>query len=186
MYEDDAIPTSELDELKDRADTLGLKYRKDITVDNLRSKVADALADKEPANDGPDLTKPATKALTENEQRVVLKQEAAALTRIRVTCMDPNKREYDGDFFCAGNRIIGTYKVYVPFDVEWHVPSVILKMIRRKQCQVFVSKRDERGRPIREGKSIKAFAIEVLPALTEQEMKELAQRQAMSKGTANA
>jgi len=59
-------------------------------------------------------------------------------------------------------------------------------MIRRKQCQVFVSKRDERGRQIREGKSIKAFAVEVLPALTEQEMKELAQRQAMSKGTANA
>jgi len=186
MFEDDATPPSELDGLKDRADTMGLKYRKDITVDNLRSKVADALADKEPVNDGLDLTKPVTKTLTENEQRVVFKKEAAALTRIRVTCMDPNKREYDGDFFCAGNRIIGTYKVYVPFDVEWHVPSVILKMIRRKQCQVFVSKRDERGRQIREGKSIKAFAVEVLPALTAQEMKELAQRQAMSKGTAAA
>jgi len=186
MHEDEAIPTSELDALKDRADTMGLKYRKDITVDNLRSKVADVLADKEPANDGTNLTKSDVEGLTENEQRVVLKQEAAALTRVRVTCMDPNKREYDGDFFCAGNRVIGTYKVYVPFDVEWHVPSVILKMIRRKQCQVFVSKRDERGRQIREGKSIKAFAVEVLPALTEQEMKELAQRQAMSKGTAAA
>ena len=186
MHEDEAIPTSELDALKDRADTMGLKYRKDITVDNLRSKVADVLADKEPANDGTNLTKSDVEGLTENEQRVVLKQEAAALTRVRVTCMDPNKREYDGDFFCAGNRVIGTYKVYVPFDVEWHVPSVLLKMIRRKQCQVFVSKRDERGRQIREGKSIKAFAVEVLPALTEQEMKELAQRQAMSKGTAAA
>jgi hypothetical protein len=186
MSEDDEIPMSEMDGLKDRANRMGLKYRKHITLDNLRSKVADVLADKESANEAQSLTKPSTKALTENEQRVVLKQEAAALTRIRVTCMDPNKREYDGDFFCAGNRIIGTYKVYVPFDVEWHVPSVILKMIRRKQCQVFVSKRDERGRQIREGKSIKAFAVEVLPALTEQEMQELAQRQAMSKGTAAA
>jgi len=175
----DNLPT-ELEDLKDRADVIGLKYRKDITVDNLRSKIAEALADKEPANVS------TAKEPSANDQRFSLRQKASELVRVRITCMDPNKREYDGDIFCAGNRVIGTFKKYVPFDTEWHVPRVILNMIKRKQCQVFVSKRDERGRQKREGKMIKAYAVEELAPLTESERKDLANRQAMAKGTATA
>ena len=51
----------------------------------------------------------------------------------------------------------------------------------QRQCQVFTTVRDRRGNASRKGKLIKEFSIEVLDPLTEDELKELAQRQAMSK-----
>jgi hypothetical protein len=41
--------------------------------------------------------------------------------------------------------------------------------------------KDSRGNNVRKGKLIKEFAIEVLPQLTEAELKEMARRQAMSR-----
>jgi hypothetical protein len=167
---------SELDVLKDKADVMGVKYRKDITLANLQSKVDEAMTDvsKEPAK------KPVTAS------RVELKRECSELVRVRIACMDPSKKEYTSEIFCTGNRVVGTFKECVPFDVEWHVPKIVLKMIKRKMTQVFVSKKDERGRQIRESKLIRAYSVEVLEPLTKQELADLAQRQAMAKGTATA
>lgn len=115
-----------------------------------------------------------------------LKRECSELVRVRIACMDPSKKEYTSEIFCTGNRVVGTFKECVPFDVEWHVPKIVLKMIKRKMTQVFVSKKDERGRQIRESKLIRAYSVEVLEPLTKQELADLAQRQAMAKGTATA
>ncbi|WP_289100981.1 hypothetical protein [uncultured Marinobacter sp.] len=177
---EDNVTESALDSLKSRADVLGIKYHPNIGEDKLREKIEEAMG---ATND--EETKPEAEE-TEGAKRRRLIKEASELVRVRVTCMDPNRKEYDGDIFCAGNRITGTFKKYVPFDTEWHVPRIILKMIKRKQCQVFVSKRDDRGRPVREGKLINAFNVEELPPLTEEELKKLAQRQAMAAGTAAA
>lgn len=185
MNEDNATLPTELDELKERADVLGLKYRKDITLETLKAKVAEQLAEKEAGNDKGAGEEPAQKE-TAGSKKVSQTRTANELVRVRITCMDPSKREYDGDIFCAGNRFVGTFKKYVPFDTEWHVPRIILNMIKRKKCQVFVSKRDSRGRPKRESKLIKAYNVEILDPLTKDEIKELAQRQAMAKGTAAA
>lgn len=180
MNEEKVIDTQdELTVLKARADQLGISYHPSIGVEKLREKVNAALDDSHVA---PSAGEPAqeTKAPT----RMSKKQEALKLVRVRVTCMNPNKREWEGELFTGGNSVIGSHTKYVPFDTEWHVPQVILNIIKQRQCQVFVTTKDGRGNRIRKGKLIKEFAVEILPPLTEQELKELAQRQAMAAGTA--
>ena len=75
-------------------------------------------------------------------------------------------------------------KRYVPYNAEdgWHVEQILLNQLRERQCQIFVTEKDSRGNKIRKGKLIREFAIEVLDPLTEEELHDLAQRQAMAKG----
>jgi len=162
----------EIDALKNRADTLGITYHPNIGVDKLRDKVAAALEPKAAP------TKAAVKE-TEGEKKYRIKRVATELIRVRVTCMNPNKREWTGEIFSVGNKYTGTIKKMVPFGVEWHVPRIILNMIQDRKCQIFVTQRDGKGL---KGKLIKEFSVEVLPNLTSKEMKDLAQRQAMAAG----
>lgn len=184
---------SKLEALKDRADLLGIKYHPNISEEKLEERVKAALDDapkdaqespaapaKQPAEAAAPKLK--TPEETANQRRVRKKKEAEALVRVRVTCMNPNKKEWDGEIITAGNNMVGTIRKMVPFNEVWHVPRMILNVMRDRQCQVFVTVRDDKGRKVRKGKLIKEFAIEELPPLTEDELKKLAQRQAMARG----
>lgn len=188
MSEEQTNP-SELDTLKERANTLGLSYHPSIGPEKLREKVNAALSQEnktDPDETQDDSGEAVAATESTNELRVRKKREASEQVRIIATCMNPNKKDYEGEIFMAGNTVIGTFKKYVPFGVEWHVPRVIYNMIKQRQCQVFQNKRDSRGRNVKEGKLIPEFTVSVLDPLKESELKELAQRQAMANGTANA
>lgn len=163
----------ELEVLKARADKMGISYHPSIGVEKLRAKINETLeSDEAPVEE------------TESQRRLRLRREAAALVRVRVTCMNPSKREWDGEIFTASNAVVGTFKRYVPFNAEdgWHVERMILNQMKQRKCQVFHTVKDSRGNRTRQGKLIPEFAIEELPPLTEKELKELAQRQAMAAG----
>ncbi len=115
-----------------------------------------------------------------------LRKEASALVRVRVTCMNPNKKEWKGEIFTASNSIVGTFRKYVQFNTEdgWHVPQIILNMIKARQFQTFYTIKNERGVAVRKGKLVPEFAVEVLPPLTEEELLELSRRQALAGGVA--
>lgn len=175
MSEVETPVQDELSSLKARADLLGIKYHPSISLEKLREKVngvvgADSDADK-------------AEAKSESERRAKLQKDAAALVRIRVTCMNPAKKEWEGEIFTVGNSVIGTFKKYVPFNADegWHVPHVIYEQIKARECQVFYTEKSKHGVSVRKGKLIKEFAVEVLDPLTEEELKELAQRQAMAR-----
>lgn len=178
--EDDVIEMpSELDSLKAKADLLGVSYHPSIGAEKLREKINAALS----GQDGGKVEAPVKAAgETESERKARKRREASELIRIRVTCMNPFKNEWEGEIFTAGNAAVGTFKKYVPFNADegWHVPRIIYNQMVERQCQVFVTRKDERGRSIREGKLIKEFAIEVLDPLTTDELAELARRQAMA------
>lgn len=177
------LKQDELQTLKDRADKLGIKYHPSIGVEALRDRINEKLSgEKEPQDSNESSGSDEGEAETENQFRLRKRKEASELVRVQVTCMNPHKGEWEGEIFCAGNSVVGTYKKFVPFNVEWHVPRIIYNQIVAKQCQVFQTKRDERGRQIREGKLIKEYNVAVLPPLSEQELKELGQRQAMAQG----
>ena len=75
--------------------------------------------------------KPARKlAETQAQKRTRLNQEARALRRIRITCMNPNKKAMTSEIFTISNSMVGTVKRCVPFDTEdgWHVEDMILKI----------------------------------------------------------
>ena len=177
--EDVLVMPDELASLKQRADMLGISYHPSIGLEKLRDKVNAALTPQEEG--APKETKSAVES--ETKRRIRLRDEAAKLVRIRVTCMNPNKKEWEGEIITAGNAGVGTYKKYVPFNADegWHVPNIIYQVLKDRECQVFHTVTGPRGNKFRKGKLIKEFAIEVLPPLSEDELKDLAQRQAMAK-----
>lgn len=179
----EAPAQDELTALKARAEMMGISFHPSIGLEKLRDKVNAAINGTPPEKEEaqPEQEVAAPKAETENQMRTRMKNDANRLIRIRVACMNPAKKEWEGEFFSAGNAVIGTLTKYVPFNAEdgWHVPNMILKMMQDRQCQVFYTVTDSRGNKSRKGKLIKEFAIEILPDLTPEELHDLAQRQAM-------
>ena len=179
--EDEVIEMpSELDSLKAKADLLGISYHPSIGLEKLRAKVSAALSGQDEAED--EAPAVVVAAESDSERKARKRREASELVRIRVTCMNPFKKDWEGEIFMAGNSTVGTFKKYVPFNADegWHVPRIIYNQIVDRQCQIFVTRKDGRGNSVREGKLIKEFAIEVLPQLTASELTELARRQAMT------
>jgi hypothetical protein len=182
---DDVQAPDELTTLKARADLMRLSYHPSIGVEKLREKVAAALSDQPVKEDLPVAAAvPAASPVVETENMRLrrLKQEAHALVRIRVTCMNPNKKDWEGEIITVGNSLVGTVSKFVPFNVEdgWHVPRILYEVLLARQCQVFYPVKTMHGVTVRKGKLIKEFAIEVLPQLTPEELRDLAQRQAMA------
>ena len=188
--EQDEPQLDELTLLKQRAQTLGIKFHPSIGLESLRSKVSAALTREdaeeaaEEAAEEPVPEAPAAESRIQMRNR--LRKEASALVRVRVTCMNPNKKEWKGEIFTASNSIVGTFRKYVQFNTEdgWHVPQIILNMIKARQFQTFYTIKNERGVAVRKGKLVPEFAVEVLPPLTEKELLELSRRQALAGGVA--
>jgi hypothetical protein len=180
--EDSTNLPDELTALKQRADLLGVSYHPSIGVDKLREKVNAAVTG-ENLKEEEKAEAAVVVQETEAAKRLRLRNEAAKLVRIRLTCMNPNKKEWDGEIITAGNAGVGTYKKFIPFNAEegWHVPHIIYQQLLHRECQIFVTVKDARGNKIRKGKMIREFAIEVLPQLTQEELDDLARQQAMSK-----
>lgn len=163
----------ELTSLKARADLMGISYHPSIGLEKLREKVNAALAADKPAG---------VAAEDEAAQRRRAIEEATKLVRVRVNCMNPAKKEWSGEIITVGNSVVGTHKKYIPFNAEdgWHIPHIMYEALLGRECQVFVTVADSRGNKSRKGRIIKEFAVEVLPPLTQEELAELARRQAMA------
>ena len=178
LDQDDLPQVDELTLLKQRATTLGVKFHSSISVEKLREKVNAAITG-EPEEVKEEVKPKEDEQLSRREAALA----ATKLVRIRVTCMNPAKREWAGELFTAGNGLVKTTTKFVPFnnDEGWHVPQIILNVMKDRQCQIFVAKKLPNGTEARVGKMIKEFAIEELPPLTQKELDELARRQAIAK-----
>ena len=193
MSNDNETTQDELASLKARANLMGVAYHPSIGLEKLREKINAAI---EQTGDSPDADQAVEEAQvasdaiastpiaaeTRLQYHARKKREANELVRVRVTCMNPAKSEWDGEIFTAGNSLIGSVTKYVPFNNEegWHIPRILYNMMRDRMCQIFITAKDSRGNTTRQGKLIKEFGMEVLPDLTAEELKELAQRQAMA------
>ena len=184
MNEDLIEAPDELTTLKARADLLGIGYHPSIGLTKLKEKIAQALAEEDEGSAPQVPSASATEVVeSEGQRKQRLKKDAAALLRIRLTCLNPAKKEWDGEIITAGNSTVGTFKKFIPFNAPdgWHVPRIIYNQLVQRECQIFVSVRDGRGNMTRTGKTIREFAVEVLPPLNQDELDELARRQAMAK-----
>lgn len=193
MSNDNDLVQDELTSLKSRADLMGLTYHPSIGLEKLRDKInatieqtgdvsfEDSAVERAQVLSDASASAPIA-AETEGQHQARKRREAAELLRIRVTCMNPAKSEWDGEIFTAGNNLVGSHTKYVPFNNEegWHVPRMIYNMMRDRMCQIFVTAKDSRGNVTRQGKLIKEFGIEVMPDLTADDLAELARRQALN------
>lgn len=179
------IEINELETLKQRLDLMGVKYHHNAGVEKLRTLLADALSNESPIADEivGDTDEKETKPVKEEDKP---ENDPRALIRVFISCHNPAKQNYKGEIFSIGNARVGTLKKYVAFNEEWHIPRIIFDYMKEKQFQQFYTEKDGNGNKIRKSRLVREFNIEVLPQLNEQELKELAQRQAMAAGTAKA
>lgn len=181
----------ELTLLKQRATTLGISFSNNIGVETLKERINEKLAgkgtdSKEDTEEVNALTgEPVkTKAQSKESIRNQIKRDAEKLIRLRITNLDPKKAKWPGEIITVANEFIGTISKYVPFgevtEDGYHVPNAIYKKLKkRKFLDIRVIK--QRGKPDRViERWVPEFALEVLPQLTEAQLKKLAAAQAAS------
>lgn len=126
---------------------------------------------------------PMTEAVYKAQNRIENKRKVSALIHCKVVCMNPNKRDWAGEILSVGSAKLGTWKRYVPFNAEWHVPKILFDMMKEKKCTIFQSGKNERGHPTKKSVLINEYNIEVLDPLTKEELEKLRIKQAMAKGS---
>lgn len=186
MSEDVQKPQDELTLLKQRATQMGVAFSPNIGIETLRQRINDKMEGKdedvkEPAstNQGNIVEEVEPDTLTSAQYRQKKKREAEKLIRVRITNMNPQKTDLPGEVFTVANGVVGTIRKYVPFggeaaEVGYHVPQIILNMLKRRKFYSVTTKRDDKGRPYQVKQERNEFAIEILEPLTKEELEKLA------------
>lgn len=178
--------TDELTLLKKQADILGVQYSNNIGVEKLKERIKEAKepkemeskSDLEVTTDSNDPVK-----LTKAEKRRKAQQEQTKLIRVRVSNMNPAKREVPGGIHTVANKHIGRVRKYIPYigmESGYHIPQCLYEHLKNK---VFTERMEINDRTVPGGKrsvtrTMREFSIEVLPPLTPAELKDLAKEQA--------
>lgn len=182
---------SELDLLKQRATMLGVSFSPNIGLETLKERVAAKLAELETPS-----TESTTQvnALSQEEQspaapvraktlRQHLIDENMRLVRLRITNLDPKKKDLKGEIFTVANEYLGTVRKFVPYgedtDEGFHVPYCIYKMLdKRKFLEVKTWRNKATGQQEISQRWVREFSLEILDPLTEKELAQLAAAQA--------
>ena len=209
---------NELDVLKQRARMMGVEFSNNIGVETLRERIrakaeeqSNATAAPAPALFDPALIPAATQQASFQANtsggpapgfepkpakpltlRQYLQREHMKLVRVRITNLDPKKKNLPGEVFTVANEFLGTVRKYIPYgevsDDGYHVPYCIYRELEsRRFLDIRTFKDRANGNKIRvEQRWAKEFAIEVLPHLTPTELKQLAVAQMAEVGDTTA
>lgn len=183
----DMLPPARADDeltlLKRQARAMGIPFSNNIGVETLRAKIKAVMEGE--TKEEKTLEDQAAEALQKKPVKKLslrdkLRRDNLALVRVRVTNLDPKERELPGEIFTVANEYVGTVRKYVHFNVPWHVPKCIYKMMRNaKFLNIRVYKQG--GREVVETSWSPKYSVEVLPPLTKEELQKLAVAQ-RSKG----
>jgi hypothetical protein len=175
----------ELTVLKQRADVLGISYSSRIGVDALREKITRHLNDTE--EEKADEPAPMNKAQMEASIRKKLQDEELKLVRVRITNLNPLKKDHRGEIFTVANKYLGIVKKYIPYgevtEEGYHIPHVLYTQLKERKFLNIKTHRDRAtGQIVVTQNWVPEFALEVLPQLTEKELRQLAAAQAAAGG----
>ena len=188
---------AELASLKARAKQMNLTHSNNIGLDALRKRVSDALEGKavepEPEavnaltgkKDVAESTAPKRPYNNAAALRKMMQEEQMKLIRVRITNLDPKKKDLPGEIFTTGNEYLGSVRKYVPYgevtDEGYHIPFCIFKQLEARRFLNIRTIVDRVTKQTRTDSSwAKEFALEVLPPLTQAELNQLAAAQAAS------
>ena len=185
---------SELDLLKQRATLLGISFSPNIGVETLRERIAAKQAELEGAQNQESPTTQANPLIGQTAQeaeapvktkslRQHLIDENMKLVRLRITNLDPKKKDLKGEIFTVANEFLGTVRKFVPYgedtDEGYHVPYCIYKMLdKRKFLEIKTWRNKATGQQEVSQRWVREFSLEVLEPLTEKELATLAAAQA--------
>ena len=190
----DEQAVDELPLLKERAKVMGIPFSNNISLETLRKRVADKMEGKDEAPEVNALTgdpeiahamvaKPLNQKANEVALRKLMYTTQMRQVRVRITNMDPKKKDLPGEIWTVANEYLGTVRKFVPYgeqtDDGFHIPYCLYRLLDSKR---FLHIRDVKDRTtgiVRQDKVwAKEFSLDVLPALTQAELDRLAAAQA--------
>lgn len=103
------------------------------------------------------------------------------LVRVRIQNLDPKKANLPGEIFAVANEYLGDVKKFIPFgevtDNGYHIPYCLYKMLKNRRFLNVRERKDRDGKIHVETSWVKEFALELLPDLSPEELKQLATAQ---------
>lgn len=184
-------------DLEQQAKLLGVTFQPNIGTDKLYLRVKAAREGKNPdelKDEGLDVDSvvetskdkkinyvaPEDIKLSPKVARAKKREYLNTKVRVQVTCNDPAKQSWQGEFFEVSNSFSGEKREFIPFNTPWHVNRFILNMLEEKTFTHHYRVKTPKGE-VNRHKLAKAFNITVLPPLTEQERQAILNRQLASK-----
>lgn len=183
--ENETVEPSEIDLLKDRARIMGIVFSNNIGIDSLRKKIENKMNGEPEVKETP-VVNPLVPEVTAKVKMMTFREgiiaQAMKLVRVRITNMDPKKKDLPGEIFTVANEFIGNVCKYVPYgeqsDDGYHVPQCIYDQLDdRKFLNIRTVKDQKTGAPKVSTAWSKEFALEILPQLTRAELDKLAAAQ---------
>lgn len=183
--ENQSEEVTELSLLKQRASMMGIVFSNNIGIEKLRERVNEKLAEETSQEEA---VKPIEAKVKEKSLRQKIIDENMRLVRLRITNLDPKKKDLHGEIITVANEYLGTVRKFVPFgevtENGYHVPYCIYKLLKSRK---FLNIRTVKNpadplKPIIQQNWVNEFALEVLPQLTQEELDKLAVTQAASGG----
>lgn len=177
------------DELKVRAEELGLSYNSNIKTDALAELITNAengltpeiVAAAKEAEEGAkklvekqavEVAPVVNQAKTVGQVKAEARKNAMKLVRCVVTSMDKDKADLSGEIISCGNSMTGMIKKFIPFGKEWHVPMVILETLKDKKMLMTRDRRTDKG-TVKEHYEVSQYNVQILPDLTQEELNRL-------------
>jgi hypothetical protein len=195
--DEEETQVNELELLKNRAKLMGIPFSNNISVETLQAKIQAKMD--EAVTPGPKVTATATisaanptpnpligetpdKPRKKLTLRQYMRDTQMKLVRVRITCMDPKKKDLQGEILTVANEYLGTVRKYIPFgeltDEGYHIPFCLYTMLEQRKFLNIRTIKDRRTNTTRvEATWVREFAIEVLPQLTQAELTRLGNAQ---------
>ena len=185
----DVKPRPRIEMLKERAKLLGLKHSPNIGEEALAKKIQDHLEGTQGLADTEEVAQAAVQeeqgapALTVEDLRASARKNAQKLIRVNIVPNDPQRAQLQGELIYTGNNQIGTIGKYVPYGTVqgYHIPQMIYDILKARTYTHFMMRKDQYKNEVAYPIQRPAYNIEILPNLTEKEIKRIADRQAMAR-----
>ena len=172
------VPKSVLEGLQAQIDELK-KHEAPVDSDN---GTVDALVHAlniNSGNSGLKVSKGISVEDTPNKENKI--QRALTLIRCTIIPRDPSKVNRRAEVITMANDLVGDLRYKVPFNTETHIPFAIYSILISKKINIFddtiKSGNKETGEVMGGYRAIDAYSINVLPKLTEAEIKALGRKQ---------
>lgn len=192
---EDAQAVDELTFLKERAKVMGIPFSNNISLETLRKRIADKKEGKDEPEVNPlagdseiaAITADAPKKLDAKQNALALRKlmhrEQMKLVRVRITNMDPKKKDLPGEIWTVANEYLGNVRKMIPYgeqtDDGFHIPYCLFRLLQSKRFLHIRTVKDRvTGLERQENQWVKEFSLDVLPDLTKEELARLAAAQA--------
>lgn len=184
----------ELALLKERAKQMGIPFSNNISLETLRKRISDKMEGKDVPEVNPLTGDVEIAAITSAPKKLDAKQNALALrkmmqreqmklVRVRITNMDPKKKDLPGEIWTVSNEYLGNVRKMIPYgeqtDEGFHIPYCLFRLLQSKRFLHIRTVKDRVTGVERQDKQwVKEFSLDVLPDLTKEELARLAAAQA--------